>query len=205
MQEVLAAGSISVFARPEEHTTLTATDHITFLAVPLQGAPQPAVLRPAMFAESFRQPVESLQFNRGVHSMGCCKCIRQLSSQKRPLSSTLNHHVTAGNVAVGGGLQLSNSCGSRSARIWGVQDHHLQTSCMCPPCPIYAVSATPSYCSAPTGEVVYLPQLENNPLGRGLLYVMGAYSQKQQLRNGACVLYQSITEASESTELQQGR
>jgi hypothetical protein len=58
---------------------------------------------------------------------------------------------------------------------------------------------------AHAGEVVYLPQLENNPLGRGLLYLMGAYSHKQQLRNGACVLYQGITEAAESTELQQGR
>ena len=55
-----------------------------------------------------------------------------------------------------------------------------------------------------TGEVVYLPQLENNALGRGLLTLLGAYSRKQQLRNGAAVLYQAVTEAAESAELQQG-
>lgn len=54
------------------------------------------------------------------------------------------------------------------------------------------------------GEVVYLPQLEGNRLGRGLLYVLGAYGKKQQLRNGASVLYQGITEAAEDAELQQG-
>lgn len=53
--------------------------------------------------------------------------------------------------------------------------------------------------------MVYLPQLEGSRLGRGLLYVIGAYGKKQQLRNGASVLYQGITEAAENTELQQGK
>jgi hypothetical protein len=52
--------------------------------------------------------------------------------------------------------------------------------------------------------VVYLPQLEGNMLGRGLLKLLGAYSKPQQLRNGASVLYQGITEAAENTELQEG-
>lgn len=51
---------------------------------------------------------------------------------------------------------------------------------------------------------MYLPQLENNPLGRGLLRLIGAYSQKQKLRNGASVLYSGITEAAENTQLQEG-
>lgn len=53
------------------------------------------------------------------------------------------------------------------------------------------------------GEVVYLPQLEGNMLGRAVLHLVGAYSKKQQLRNGASVMYQGITEAAENTELQQ--
>lgn len=83
--------------------------------------------------------------------------------------------------------------------------YHLQTiACAHPVHPVLTTEKG-SPRSASAGEVVYLPQLENNPLGRGLLYMMGAYSHKQQLRNGACVLYQGITEAAESTELQQGR
>lgn len=82
-----------------------------------QGAPDPRVLRPDMYAQSFRSPVKSLQFNRG--------------------------------------------------------------------------------------EVIYLPQLEGNMLGRGLLTLLGAYSRKQTLRNGASVLYQGITEAAENTQLQE--
>lgn len=58
--------------------------------------------------------------------------------------------------------------------------------------------------SCHAGEVVYLPQLEGNMLGRAVLHLVGAYSQKQQLRNGASVMYQGITEAAENTELQQG-
>jgi hypothetical protein len=56
----------------------------------------------------------------------------------------------------------------------------------------------------PAGEVVYLPQLEGNRVGKGLLWLVGAYGKKQQLRNGASVLYQGITEAAENPELQQG-
>lgn len=41
-------------------------------------------------------------------------------------------------------------------------------------------------------------------LGRAVLHLVGAYSKKQQLRNGASVMYQGITEAAENTELQQG-
>jgi hypothetical protein len=52
---------------------------------------------------------------------------------------------------------------------------------------------------------VYLPQLENNIAGRALLHLLGAYSRKQQLRNGAAVLYQAVTEAAEDANLQQGR
>lgn len=59
-------------------------------------------------------------------------------------------------------------------------------------------------CACAAGEVVYLPQLEGNKLGRGLLWLVGAYGKKQQLRNGASVLYQGITEAAENPELQQG-
>lgn len=51
---------------------------------------------------------------------------------------------------------------------------------------------------------MYLPQLEGNRLGKGLLWLVGAYGKKQQLRNGASVLYQGITEAAENPELQQG-
>ena len=51
---------------------------------------------------------------------------------------------------------------------------------------------------------MYLPQLESSVVGRGLLWALGAYSTKQQLRNGASVMYQGITEAAENTELQQG-
>jgi hypothetical protein len=41
-------------------------------------------------------------------------------------------------------------------------------------------------------------------LGRGLLKLLGAYSKPQQLRNGASVLYQGVTDAAENTELQEG-
>lgn len=51
---------------------------------------------------------------------------------------------------------------------------------------------------------MYLPQLEGNVVGRTLLWAVGAYSRKQQLRNGASVMYQGITEAAENPELQQG-
>lgn len=39
---------------------------------------------------------------------------------------------------------------------------------------------------------------------RAFLTAIGAYSRKQQLRNGASVMYRAITEAAENTELQQG-
>jgi hypothetical protein len=39
---------------------------------------------------------------------------------------------------------------------------------------------------------------------RAFLTAIGAYSRKQQLRNGAAVLYKAITEAAENPELQQG-
>uniref|UniRef100_A0A383W0X7 Ubiquinol-cytochrome c chaperone domain-containing protein n=1 Tax=Tetradesmus obliquus TaxID=3088 RepID=A0A383W0X7_TETOB len=51
------------------------------------------------------------------------------------------------------------------------------------------------------GEVQYPPQLEGNVLGRAFLTAIGAYSRKQQLRNGAAVLYRAITEAAENPEL----
>lgn len=50
----------------------------------------------------------------------------------------------------------------------------------------------------------YPPQLENNPLGRGLLRLVGAYGKKQQLSNGASILYHSIVEQSEDARLMQG-
>ncbi|KIZ02555.1 hypothetical protein MNEG_5407 [Monoraphidium neglectum] len=59
----------------------------------------------------------------------------------------------------------------------------------------------PQSLQADRGRVQYPPQLEGNALGRGLLRLVGAYSQKQQLANGASILYQAITEQSEDGRL----
>ncbi|KAF6255014.1 ubiquinol-cytochrome C chaperone-domain-containing protein [Scenedesmus sp. NREL 46B-D3] len=53
------------------------------------------------------------------------------------------------------------------------------------------------------GGVQYPQQLEGNILGRAFLTAIGAYSRRQQLRNGASVLYRAITEAAERPELHQ--
>lgn len=50
----------------------------------------------------------------------------------------------------------------------------------------------------------YPAALEGNPLGRGLLTLMGAYSRKQQLANGASILYYAVTEAAEDGRLLEG-
>lgn len=43
-----------------------------------------------------------------------------------------------------------------------------------------------------------------NFVGKAILRLLGAYSRKQQLRNGASVCYMAITAAAENEELQQG-
>ena len=53
-------------------------------------------------------------------------------------------------------------------------------------------------------EVQYPSSLEGHALGRMLLTVMGAYGRKQQLYNGAAVLYAAITEQAEEEALQRG-
>jgi hypothetical protein len=52
--------------------------------------------------------------------------------------------------------------------------------------------------------VQYPPQLEGNPLGRALLRAIGAYSQKQQLANGAAVLFRAIEEQALDKRLHEG-
>lgn len=53
-------------------------------------------------------------------------------------------------------------------------------------------------------EPAYPEYLQKRVLGRALLAVMGAYSRKQQLRNGASVMYNAISEQAESEELHRG-
>lgn len=50
----------------------------------------------------------------------------------------------------------------------------------------------------------YPPQLEGSALGRALLTLVGAYGRKQQLSNGASILYHSIVEQSQDTRLHGG-
>ncbi|KAI8470015.1 MAG: ubiquinol-cytochrome C chaperone-domain-containing protein [Monoraphidium minutum] len=60
----------------------------------------------------------------------------------------------------------------------------------------------PASLEADRGRVAYPPQLEGNPLGRALLRLVGAYGTKQQLANGASILYHAVTEAAENQRLQ---
>ncbi|GBF96208.1 hypothetical protein Rsub_08753 [Raphidocelis subcapitata] len=94
-------------------------------------------------------------------------------------------------------LQQGHACGAH--KLWPGQLAALSTQ--------GAARFKDSFLSPPAslefdrGRVRYPPQLEGNPLGRGLLRLIGAYGQKQQLANGAAILYNAITEQAEDKRL----